>query len=285
MLARALAIALCLASAPLPAFAIDPVEATEPAAATMSTRELMQATALDQVFSTFADTIATSPELQGVPMPPPFLAAWKDAAYDVLDAGTLHAELEAALDGKLTEAENTEIATYFRSEFGKRVTALESEIQTLDAEGQLAARDAGIAILEGLPENAKRIAQIEEVMALVSADVARAMLGQAMRAMLVSMSISGASGDIDVPWEEIDRQLAELMPGFEQEMVMSQRALMAYAYASLSDEELDTYLQFLRTDASQRFYALVGLSVGKVMEGAMSRFGEELALRLNRVNV
>ena len=85
MLARAFAIALCLASAPLPAFAIDPVEATEQAA-TMSTRELMQATALDQIFTTFADTIASSPELQGVPMPPPFLAAWKDTAHDALDA-------------------------------------------------------------------------------------------------------------------------------------------------------------------------------------------------------
>jgi hypothetical protein len=218
-------------------------------------------------------------------MPPPFLAAWKDTAYETLDADTLHAELEAALDGKLTDAENAEVAAYFRSDFGKRITALEIEIQAMGAEEQLAARDAGIAILEDLPEDATRAKQIDEIMTLVSADVARAMLGQAMRAMLVSMSLSGANGDIEVPWEEIDRQLADLMPGFEQEMLLTQRALMAYAYASLSDDEVEDYLKFLRTDASQRFYALIGLSAGQVMERAMGKFGEELAHRLNRVNV
>lgn len=284
MLARALAIALCLSAAPLPAFAIDPVLATEQAP-TMSTRELMQATALDQIFTTFADTIATSPELQGVPMPPPFLAAWKDTAYETLDADILHAQLEAALDGKLTDAENAEVAAYFRSDFGKRITALEIEIQTLSAEEQLAARDAGVAILEDIPDDATRRKQIDEIMTLVSADVARAMLGEAMRAMLVSMSLSGASGDIEVPWEEIDRQLDDLLPGFEREMLLTQRALMAYAYDSLTDDEVETYLKFLRTDASQRFYALIGLSAGQVMERAMGKFGEELARRLNRVNV
>lgn len=284
MLARAIAIALCLSAAPLPAFAVEPVMATEQAA-TMSTRELMQATALDRIFTTFAETIASSPELQGVPMPPPFLAAWKDTALEVLDADTLHAELEAALDGKLTDAENAEVAAFFRSDFGKRITALEVDVQMMEAEEQLAARDTGIAILEDIPADATRSKQIDEIMTLVSADVARAMLGQAMRAMLVSMSLSGASGDIEVPWEEIDRQLADLMPGFEQEMLATQRALMAYAYQSLADDEVENYLTFLRTDASQRFYALIGLSVGKVMEGAMARFGEELAHRLNRVNV
>ena len=69
MFARALAVALCLAAAPLPAYAVTPVTAPAQTMAPMTTDELMAATALDQLFSTFAETIAASPEQQGLPLP------------------------------------------------------------------------------------------------------------------------------------------------------------------------------------------------------------------------
>ena len=65
----------------------------------------------------------------------------------------------------------------------------------------------------------------------------------------------------------------------------TQRALMAYAYKDLSDDELDQYIAFLRTDVSKKFYAVLGYSVGVIMEKSMGKFGQELAYRLNRVNV
>ena len=66
MLVRALAIALCLASAAVPAYAVTPAVAPLEAAESMTVEELMTATALDQIFNTFAETIASSPEAQGV---------------------------------------------------------------------------------------------------------------------------------------------------------------------------------------------------------------------------
>lgn len=284
MLVRALAIALCLTTAPLPAYALAPIAPQEQQAA-MTIEELMTATALDQLFNSFAETIASSPEQQGLPVPATFLTAWKQTASEVFVAAEMHEALAASFEGKFSDTELAELATFFRSDFGKRITGVESAVQELSAEDQLAARDEGIKLLEDMPADAPRSVQIDEILELVSAEVGRAMLGQAMRAMLMSMSVAGATGDIVVPWEEIDAQLAQILPGVEAEVAMTQRAIMAYAYQDISDQDMETYLVFLRTDASRKFYTVLGFNVGFIMEKTMSKFGQELAQRLNQVNV
>jgi len=284
MLVRAVAIALCLAVAPLPAFAVTPVTAPAQTVAPMTTEELMQATALDQLFSTFAETIAASPEQQGMPLPDGFAETWKATAFAVFKADAMHDALAKAFADRFDDAELSELAIFYRSDFGKHVSEIEAAIQAMGVEEQLAARDEGFAILDDADPDSRRIKQIDEIMVLVSADVGRTMLGQAMRAMMVSMAMA-ASGDIEVPWDEIDAQLATMLPGLEQEVEATQRALMAYAYDALSDDELDRYIEFLLTDVAKKFYAVLGYSVGVIMEKTMSKFGQELAYRLNRVNV
>lgn len=285
MFIRAVAIALCLASATLPSFALAAGNAQVEAARPLSTQELMQATALDKIFNTYGESIADSAEAQGLPVPASFLSAWKETAYEVFRAETLHAELARALDGKLSDAESAELTSFFHSDFGRRITEIEAEIPELSTEGQLAARDEGLAILSSIEPGATRDRQISEIMDLVSAEISRSMVGEAVRAMMVSMAMSGGGGDIEVPWDDIDAQLAEILPGVEAEVLASQRALMAYAYRDLSDDELETYVEFLRTDVSKKFYTIVGYGVGSIIKAAMSRFGEQLADRLNQVNV
>lgn len=285
MFVRAIALAIALASATLPAPAVTPVVAPSETAGTMTTEELMQATALDKIFDSYAETIAQSPTAQGTPLPKAFLAAWEETALDVFRADVLHAQLASSLEGTLTAPELTELAAFFRSDFGKRITEIESVVPQLSMDEQLAAVDEGIAIIESLAPGATRDRQISEIMDLVSAEVSRSMVGEAMRALLVSMSVSGATGDIEVPWDEIDAQLAQILPGVEAEVLNTQRALMAYAYRDISDDDLETYIQFLRTEVSQKFYVLVGRGVGAIMTNSMSRFGEQLAHRLNQVNV
>ena len=285
MFARALAVALCFAATPLPAFAVTPVTAPAQTMAPMTTDELMAATALDQLFSTFAETIAASPEQQGLPLPEDFAETWKETSFAVFKPDEMHGALAKAFTDRFSAAELTELATFYRSDFGKRVSAIEAAIQVMSVEEQLAARDEGFSLLDAADPDSRRIKQIDEIMVLVSAEVGRTMLGQAMRAMMVSMAMSGGSGDIEIPWSEIDAQLAMMLPGLEQEVTATQRALMAYAYKDLSDDELEEYIVFLRTEVSMKFYAVLGYSVGIIMEKSMSKFGQELAYRLNRVNV
>lgn len=281
---RSLALALALATALPLVTAPSPLMAEEQAVG-ISLAELMKVTSLDEVFVSFGETISESPETQGLPVNDQFLRAWKGAAEDNFDPVQLQAALVAALEGQLSDAELAELGQFFRTPLGLQVSTIEAAAQRLSPDEQLAARDEGLALLEDAAPGARRPAQIDEIMTLISAEIGRTMLGEAMRAMMAGILLSGAQGDIEVPWDEIDAQLEILLPGLEAEVLASQRGIMAYAYQDLTDAQVDGYIDFLSIDAARKFYALAGFSIGLVVHDAMGRFGEDFAARMRQVGV
>jgi hypothetical protein len=284
MLIRALAVAALLSTSGITAFALSPAQAQTETAA-ISVAELMQATALDEVFTQFGAAIAASPQEQGVPFDAMLTSVWAEAAREVFDARSMHGALANALDGKFSREEEEVLAAFFRSDFGRRITELERAVQTLGPEAQLSARAEGLSLVEAIGDGSRRDLQFDEMMALVSADIASAMVGQSVRGMLIGMSLAQQRGDIEVPWEEIDQHLAQILPGIEADVAATQRAMMAYAYRDLPEEDLDRYLGFLRTPAAQRFYALASYSIGRIVTDSMTTFGETLASKMGRVNI
>ncbi len=267
--------------AALPLTAAAHAVLAQPDAPVMSIEELMHATALDEVFTQFGPTLEVSAELQGVPLPGGMQEAWTAAAREVFDADAMNAELAAMLEGQFTAGEMADYAEFFSAPFGMNVTEIERTVTTLPPEMQLVARDEGLALVgEADP---RRFEQIEEMLRLVSADLAVAIVRQSVRGMLIGMSMSGQQGDIEVPWDEIDAHLDAIMPEIEADVATTQRAIMYFAYRELTEGELDTYLAFLRTEAAQKFYALSAYAVGQVVTGHMERFGETLARRMARV--
>jgi hypothetical protein len=245
--------------------------------------ELMRATALDVVFSQFAATIASSARTEEISTDEIFLKHWEATANSVFDARKLHDRLARALDGRLSAEEETSLGAFFQSDFGLRMTQLEREAALLAPSAQTTA----IAHGERLIARASviRATQIERLMELVSAEISAAMVGQSVRALLLGLSVSHQQGQIAVPWEDIDTQVAAMMPGLLADVGRTQRAMMAYAYRDLTDEELDRYVEFLRTPAAQKFYAIAAYAVGRIVADGMSDFGEAFAARMQSVNV
>src|SRR6218665_269243 len=236
---RVVVLAMLLAAPMLPAVTMAPALAQ--AEAEFTTADLMQATALDTVFSQFGDTIAQTPQTEHLPVDADFLGAWRDTALETFDAARLQAELAGMIEGRFTADEMADLARFFESEFGTHITRAERAVTELPVDGQIAARDAGIALLADLADDPRRIEQVDQAMRLVGAEITRAMVGQSVRGMLMGMSMAGRQGDIAVPWEEIEAQLAQIMPAMNAEIESTQRAMMAYTYRDLSDAELDAY--------------------------------------------
>lgn len=253
--------------------------------AVMSTAELMRATALDEVFTQFGAAIESSPGEQGVAFDAPLMAVWVEAAREVFDARAMHGALARALEGRLGDDEHAVLARFFRSDFGRRITELERGVQALPPPGQLAARAEGQALVEGMPADSRRARQFDEMLGLVNADIAAAIVGQSVRGMLIGLAVARRRGDIEVPWAEIELHLAQIMPDLEADVAATQRAITAYAYRGLGEAELDRYLEFLRTDAARKFYALATYSIGSIITASMTRFGQALAAKLSRVGV
>lgn len=275
----------------LGALALGPVaalaeSATPPAQAeqVISDAELLRAAALDEVFSQFGAGIEQAPDDQGLPLPGAMRGAWLVAAREVFDAEEMHADLASAMAAKFTAEDYAIYAAFFRSDFGIEVTDIERTVTMLPAEQQAEARDVGIG-LAGAAAGSRRASQIDEMLDLVSADIAKAMIRQSVRGMLIGMSMSGQQGDIVVPWEDIETQLDAIMPDIETDVALTQRAMMFYAYQSLSDADLDRYLEFLRTDSARRFYAVAAFAIGQIVADRMETFGETLARKLAQVNV
>jgi hypothetical protein len=249
----------------------------------LTTAELMRATALDEIFTQFGPVIEAAPRDQAVPFTSAMLDVWSEAVREVFDPTSMHASLAKTLEGKFTEDDNAEFAGFFRSSFGEKVSEIERAVTLLGPQSQLAARASGVELADAT--DPRRKAQVEEMLDLVSAEISTAMVQQSVRGMLIGMAMTGQQGDIEVPWEEIDAQLALIMPSIEADVAVTQRAMMYYAYRDLTEAELDEYLDFLRTEAAQRFYAVAAYAVGEIIAERMRAFGETLVVMLNRVNV
>jgi hypothetical protein len=163
------------------------------------------------------------------------------------------------------------------------MTSLERNAALLGPAGQSAAIDRGETLLARAP--VIRSTQVDQLMELVSAEISAAMVGQSLRALLLGLSVSHQQGQIAVPWEEIDTQVKAMMPGLLIDIGHTQRAMMAYAYRDLSDDDLDRYITFLRTPAAQKFYAIAAYAVGRIVADGMADFGEAFAARMQSVNV
>ncbi len=260
-----------------------PVLAAETRIAGLSVAELMQATALDIVFDQFGATIAASARVSDISNDEMFLRHWEAAAASSFNGPALHAQLVSRLDGQFDEDERVALGAFFGSDFGQTITGLEREIALLDADQQ------SIAVAEGKALSIKasltRSAQLDELMHLMSAEISTAMAGQSIRALLVGMSVTHQRGDIEVPWLEIDAQVEAILPGLMAEHSDAQRALMAYAYRDLGDEELERYIDFLRTTPARHFYAVAAYAVGEIAARSMSSFGQTLARRMASVSI
>jgi hypothetical protein len=250
---RPLALAAAFALGALAAPAAFVPAAAQSEALRLTTEELMQATALDEVFTQFGPVIEAAPRDQNVPFPAAVEAVWREAARSVFVADAMHDSLARTLEGKFSEADNIAFAEFFRSPFGRRISRIERDVTVLGPESQVVARDEGLRL--AAKDSPRRHEQIEEMLKLVSAELATAMVSESIRGMMIGMAMTQQQGDIEVPWQEIDAQIEAMMPAIVADVAVTQRAMMFYAYRDLSDAELEQYLQFLRTDPAQRLYA------------------------------
>jgi hypothetical protein len=268
----------------LPAFpAAQPPFAAETRLAEFSVAELMQATALDLIFDQFGAAVAASARVSDISTDAIFLSHWEAAAASSFNGAALRSRLAGMLEGKFSEEEQTALGAFFRSDFGRKISGLERDVARLDAE------DQAIAIAEGQQLSAEagalRATQLDDLMELMSAEISGAMAGQSMRALLLGMSISHQRGDIQVPWQDIDDQVRAMMPSLIADHTRAQRGMMAFAYRSLSDDELERYITFLRSEPAQKLYAIAAFAVGQIVARSMSSFGETLAARMASVHV
>lgn len=266
---RALLLALALL-APTSLFAAEPTSGA-----------LMRQTGFDRLFQDFGTMLAISPRQHGV-ADERFLAAWEKCADAAFGDAALNQRLADRLGQSLTEAEMTGIGSFLASPLGLKLAGLERSTRDIAPDRQIEALAKGKTLYFVLPET--RRARFDEVMQLSGAEMSFAMLGESLRGMALGLHLS-AKGDIALSWDEIDATVTAQLHGLEESLVDATRSTLAFTYAELSDEDLETYLDFLRAPATRKFYATAAAAIGEIMEETMFGIGQDVAARLSAVAI
>lgn len=262
---------------------VPPAAAEETRLDSSAIAALMQATALDDVFSQFGAGIAAQARLDEISTDQVFLAHWHATADKVLDAETLSRRLSQALSGRISTGEETELNLFFMSPLGRRISVLERDVAQLAPPAQREAIYLGQGLVNAVAPGRRLL--LDRLMALSSTEISRAMVCQSVRAMLVGLAIAHQRAPIELPWADIDAQVAAMQPGLVSELGTEQRALMAYAYRGLTDADLTQYVGFLEKPSARHFYAEAAFAVNQIVSTVMREFGETLAARMASVSI
>jgi hypothetical protein len=265
----------------MPTAASEPAVTPAVSAPATTSAQIMRSMGLDQLFVQFGRNMAGGPRGQGV-KDEDFLVAWEAVTRDIFAREELNSRLVRMLDRGLDAAELARVQDFLASPFGSRITRLEQQAQATPPERQIAAIARGQTLYLGAP--AERRALLEELLALSGAEVTFAMLGESIRGMAIGRHLF-AHGDFDIPWEEIDALVAARLAGMRQSLAEASRGALALTYHELSDAELTAYLEFLRSPATRKFYTVTSVTVGALIREAMFTLGEDMAARLQRVDI
>lgn len=249
-----------------------------------SIAQLLEMSSLDQAFDQSGAAMEDAAAVHGIPLSADMDRAWREAAREAFVPERMQAKLVEVLEGRVTAAEANAIAGFYGTPLGRKVRRLDRAVMALEPAAQQRALDEGSALLGQMGEDSQRRRQFDQMLNLVSADLAATMAAQSIRGMLIGMSVAPQRGDIEIPWSEIDAQLDAIMGTLEAEIAASQQAMLAFAYSQLSDAELEEFLDFLRTPAARKFYGLAFVAVAGIDGAAMVEFGETLMSKLNEID-
>lgn len=271
---------MTLACAPLPVAAFDTAALSDPLITAPA--DVLRSAGFGDLFLAFGQSVAGSPRQQGV-TDERFLRAWERDAARAFAARQLNEELAARLGSTLEVRELTGIADFLASPLGLRVATLEHATQTVPADQQIAVLAKGQTLYWKISDI--RRAQLEELMHLSGAEVSFSLLAETLRAAAVGLHMARDTGDLEVPWEEIDVGVDTQLSGMRDRLIEATRATFAYTYETLGDDELEAYLAFLRAPAAQKFYGTATLVVGEIIRRTMLAVGRSVAARLNAVQI
>jgi predicted small lipoprotein YifL len=242
-------------------------------------RDAAIADALDTFGSSVRD-MARGGELSANRM---FLRHWEVTANDVFAATRLTPGLINSIDRALSDEEEGDLAAFYASPLGQKVSRLERalhELSPLETERALAAGHDTLA--SASPE---RLRALDRAIALGGPEIGAKLACQALRVMLLGLSLAGQEGEIDLPWADVDAQVEATAPGMVAQYQRDSRAVAAYLYAALDDAELSQYVAMLETPAMRHLYGASATALDTLIQRAVKTFGAELAVRLRSVAI
>lgn len=238
--------------------------------------EIEALTGLNHIFDDMSGGLATG--AQGVFADQRYLAAWQGALKEAFVPAAMRDEMFKVFPSALSDADRAALLDFYRSDFGRRISGLESDGASADPMTTTAA--AQVAFAAASPE---RKALIDDLLKAVNSDAAKHMFVESLRSMVMAAVLASTKGNGAIPWDKINAQVDHMSPAMLEALdtEMQQRSL--YIYRDLTDAEIRSYIDFLKGAPARKFYQLVIYGSAMVTDQAMTTLGTSFATRLRAI--
>lgn len=160
-----------------------------------------------------------------------------------------------------------QVAAWIDSPIGKKISAVEAESETFESQAN---ELLFFSRLDSAPPSAARV---DKIRAIVAASGELDMFLRLLDGLARNVPGKEMTGEEPAKVRErIERSGPVLTGELRQEAFLD----ALYTYRSVSDEELDDYVRFLRSDACQRFFRLAIEATGRAFDSFLERYMKAL---------
>ncbi|TPK70870.1 DUF2059 domain-containing protein [Mesorhizobium sp. B2-4-15] len=215
--------------------------------------------------------------IKSVPGPQKVKEALSAAAEGAFDADKMEKAIEARISGQLQPAELTDLAAFFASPLGKRVTGL--EIQASDPQALERRKIEGPKILAELQAgDPTRLALYRKIIEDISAvDMTEAMTLNASYAVVSGMLAAAGQPLSDQQIMALVHKQAGNVREKAEKRIMENTA---FAYRDLSLDDLGLYEAFLASPAGSHYYDQMQVALGAAITDEARSLGQRLFVAL-----
>ncbi len=237
-----------------------------------SVEALMEKSGINEVIDNFQELMAESvSEAAAQDKGNENLAVVEKLMVESFQPALMKADFREYLGLALSEKEISNILTWLNTDLGQRIVAMESEASSSEGQQKMMAQAAE------LMKNSKRVAMAEEYIKVThTEEQMKIIMGNMQAGMMFGMSASMPE-DKRMSFDQITKLVdSQLDPAMEQ---MKPVFLLStiFSYQSLTDEELQQYIDFYKTENGQKYNATTMAAFDLAMSKAGRRAGAAIA--------
>ncbi|TGQ69912.1 DUF2059 domain-containing protein [Mesorhizobium sp. M00.F.Ca.ET.186.01.1.1] len=256
-------------------FGLVMLAAGSPAASAQTIEEINKASGFHEMLAGLGPSIVTG--IKSVPGPDKVKEALSAACEGAFDPDKMEKAIETRMAGQMQPADLADLAAFFASPLGKRVTAL--EIQGSDPQAKERGKVEGPRILAELQSgDPARLALYRRIMDDLSAVDMAEMIAMNMGYAMVSGMLAAAGQPLS------DQQIMALVRKQAGKLREdAEKGIMegtAFAYRDLSLDDLRLYAAFLASPAGSHYYDRMQTALGEVMTDEARSLGQRFFVAL-----
>jgi len=208
---------------------------------------------------------------QSEALPPETMSELSGLAAIAFDAATLKEKVQKHIQAKLAETDIQAALAWLRSPLGEKITKLEEDASTPAAYAEMQ------NMADKLGGNAGRVALAKKLDSAVKATETGVAVALNTQIALIAAMTSRMSPENRPTMDNIEKELSKSRGQIQSAVEQSALLSILYTYRSLSDAEINKYIDFANSDSGKKYHTVTAEGVTAAVTSAAHVMGSLIA--------